>query len=486
MKLLLASSELHPYSKTGGLADMVGSLGKALAGEGHQVGIVTPWYRGTDRKYSDFRKLDWQLELPLGDTLESGEIWVREPQKNLTVYFVKHPGFYERAGIYNEAGQDYPDNAQRYLFLSKAVVNLARYLPWKPEIVHVHDWQVGLVPLMIKHQAWRDGWQNAPATVLTIHNLAYQGLFHAEAYKFSNLPNYYFHAEGVEQYGNMNSLKSAIEFSDMITTVSPRYAREIMTEEYGCGLDAILRRRQDRLKGILNGVDYDEWSTERNVCLAHSYSADRPDGKARLKAELQLEYGLPARPEVPVFGNITRLVDQKGVDIQLGALEEMLATDLQFVCLGSGAAEFEQAYRDLAARYPDKVGVRTGYDHCLAHRIEAGCDFYLMPSRFEPCGLNQMYSLRYGTVPIVRRTGGLDDSVIDIAEDQERATGIKFTEYSVRALAKAIRKALVLHEHQELYRRYRDNGMRADFSWEKTGDDYLEVYRRAIEYAAFM
>lgn len=485
MKLLLASSELHPYSKTGGLADMVGSLGKALASEGHQVGIVTPWYKGTDRKYSDFKKLDWKLELPLGDDLESGEIWYREPQKNLIVYFVKHPEFYERNGIYNEGGWDYADNAQRYLFLSKAVVNLARYLPWKPEIVHVHDWQVGLVPLMIKHQAWRDGWKGAPAAVLTIHNLAYQGLFSADAYKFSNLPNYYFHAEGVEQCGNMNSLKSAIEFADVITTVSPRYAREIRTEEYGCGLDAILRRRQDRLTGILNGVDYDEWNTERNVCLTHSYSASKLEPKAKLKSELQLDLGLPVKPHVPIFGNITRLVDQKGVDIQLGALEEMLSADIQFVCLGSGSAEFEQGYRELAARFPGKVGVRIGYDHCLAHRIEAGCDFYLMPSRFEPCGLNQMYSLRYGAIPIVRRTGGLDDSVIDVGEDQENATGIKFTEYSVRALSKAIRKALVLYEHQELYQHYRDNGMRSDFSWEKTGDEYLEVYRRAIEYGAF-
>ena len=484
MKLLLATSELHPYSKTGGLADMVGSLARALASEGHQVGVVTPWYLGTDRKYSDFKRLDWRLDLPLGEGWQSAEVWYREPQKNLIVYFIRKPEYYERAGIYNEAGADYPDNAERYIFFGKTVVNLARYLPWHPEVVHVHDWQTGLVPLMIKQAVWSEGWINAPASVLTIHNLAYQGLFEARAYRITNLPPHHFHTDGAEQFGNLNCLKAGIEFADFITTVSPRYAREIMTEEYGCGLDPILRRRQDRLVGILNGVDYDEWNTQRNVCLSHSYSVDQPAGKAKLKAELQAEMGLAVRPDVPLFGNITRLVDQKGVDIQLGALEEMLAADMQFVCLGSGSPEFENGYRRLAERFPGKVGVRIGYNHCLAHQIEAACDFYLMPSRFEPCGLNQMYSLRYGTIPIVRRTGGLDDSVVDIAEDTEAATGIKFLEYSQRALARAIRKALVLHQHQELFLHYRDNGMRSDFSWEKTGDDYLAVYRRAMEHAA--
>ncbi len=486
MKLLLASSELHPYSKTGGLADMVGSLGKALASEGHQVGMVTPWYRGTDRKYTDFRRLDWNLNLPLGDRWVAGEIWFREPQKNLIVYFIKMPEFYDRAGIYNEHDGDYPDNAERYIFFSKVVVHLARYLPWKPEIVHAHDWQAGMIPLLIKHQALREGWEQAPASVFTIHNQAYQGLFRKSAYALTNLPADYFHPEGAEQHGNLNCFKAGVEYADAITTVSPRYAREIMTEEYGCGLDAILRRRKNRLHGILNGVDYDEWNTRRNVCLTHSYSPDEIAGKARQKAELQLEFGLEVRPDVPLFGNITRLVDQKGVDIQLGALEEMLAADMQFVCLGSGSAEFEKGYRALASRFPGRVGVKIGYDHCLAHRIEAASDFFLMPSRFEPCGLNQMYSLRYGALPIVRRTGGLDDSVVDIGEDTDGATGIKFTEYSVRALAKAIRKALVLYDNHELFLHYRANGMRADFSWAKTSDEYLGVFRKAIEHAAFV
>lgn len=465
---------------------MVGSLGKALASEGHQVGIVTPWYRGTDRKYTDFKKLDWVLDLPLGTKRVSGEIWYREPQKNLIIYFLKVPEFYDREGIYNDQDQDYPDNAERYIYLSKVIAHLARYLPWKPEVVHLHDWQTGMVPLLIKHEAWNEGWVQPPATVFTIHNQAYQGLFRSEAYALTNLPLVYFHPEGAEQYGNLNCFKAGIEYADAITTVSPRYAREIQTEEYGCGLDAILRRRKDRLFGILNGVDYDEWNTQRNVCLPISYSVDDIDGKARQKAELQKELGLSVRADVPLFGNITRLVEQKGVDIQLGALTEMLSADMQFVVLGSGSAEFEKGYRHLASRFPGKVGLKIGYDHCLAHRIEAGTDFFLMPSRFEPCGLNQMYSLRYGSLPIVRRTGGLDDSVIDIGEDHEHATGIKFTHYSVRSLSKAVRKALVLYENQDLFKYYRENGMRADFSWAKTSDQYLDVFRKAIEYAAFV
>jgi starch synthase len=284
----------------------------------------------------------------------------------------------------------------------------------------------------------------------------------------------------MEYYGYMNCLKAGIVYSDAITTVSPRYAREITTEAFGCGLDGVLRRRQDVLRGILNGVDYEEWNTTENPNLRHVYSLEDLAGKALQKAELQREFGLPQRADVPVFGTISRLAEQKGVDIQLGALEEMLAADMQFVLLGSGAADYEEAYRDLARRHPGKVGIRIGYDQGMSHRIEAGCDFFLMPSRFEPCGLNQMYSLRYGTIPIVRRTGGLDDSVVDLTGSAERANGIKFDEYSVRALARAIRKGLVLFQTPALLDHMRGNAMLADFSWEATSAEYLAVYRDAL------
>lgn len=480
MRLLIATSELHPYSKTGGLADMVAALAKTMARRGHQVGVVTPLYRGLFDKFPGIQKMDYHLRLPMGDGWVEGEIYTLSPAKGLTVYFVHQPGYYWRSGVYQENGADFPDNAQRFIFLSKAVAHLARYLAWKPQIVHLHDWQVGLVPHLMRDQKDREGWGDAPPTVLTIHNLAYQGMFPAIAFPFTNLPPDYFKPWAVEFHGALNCLKAAIISSDRLTTVSPRYAREITTAEYGCGLDPILRERQPVLTGILNGVDYDEWQTERNPHLPAPYSLDSIEGKAQCKTALQKELGLPVDPAIPIFASVTRLADQKGVDIQLGALEEMLPSDMQFVLLGSGSKELEQAYNRLALRYPHKVAAKIGYDHALSHRIEAGADFFLMPSRFEPCGLNQMYSLRYGTIPIVRVTGGLDDSVIDINEDRDEADGIKFQEYSSRALAKAIRKGLALFKSPKLMESFRERAMEADFSWDRTGEAYEEVYHQLV------
>jgi len=320
----------------------------------------------------------------------------------------------------------------------------------RADLVHVHDWQVGLVPMLLMQQRY-EGWRNPPPACLTIHNLAYQGVFGPETYGLTNASREFFMPDGVEFYGLLNCLKAGIAFADAITTVSPRYAREIATEEFGCGLDGLLRQRRERLFGILNGVDYSDWNTTNNRYLFKPYSVTRPAGKKLNKTGLQQTIGLPVAGSVPLFGTISRLAEQKGVDIQLGALAEMLSADIQFVLLGSGSPDYERGYHTLARRFPDKVGVCIGYDERLSHRIEAGCDFYLMPSQFEPCGLNQMYSLRYGTIPIVRATGGLDDSVIDYSQDSELANGIKFHEYSPTALAKAIRKALALYAEPELF-----------------------------------
>ena len=480
MKILLASSEAHPYSKTGGLADMVAALAKALARDGHTVGLVTPLYRGTRERFPGMRRLDWHMDLPLGTYRTQAEAWTLEPVPGLTVYFIDQPLLYGRAGIYSEQGRDYGDNAERFIFFSKAVAHLARYLPWRPEIVHVHDWQTSLVPLLMLHQKLWEGWTDMPRTCLTIHNLAYQGIFPADKYALTNLPRDYFNLHGAEFYGNLNCLKAGIVYADAVTTVSPRYAREITTPEQGCGLDDMLRRREGSLFGILNGVDYEEWKTTGNPYLKHAYSARNLEGKTADKLELQKEFGLTVDEATPVFGSITRLAEQKGLDIQLGALEEMLSTRMQFVLLGSGWDGYEKAYRKLAQRHPGKVAIQIGYDQALSHRIEAGSDFFLMPSKFEPCGLNQMYSLRYGTVPVVRVTGGLDDSVVDISEYPQHADGIKFREYSARALAKAMRKALVLFNEPKLLLRYRRNGMRADFSWERAVKQYEEVYRAPV------
>src|SRR6185369_16803788 len=288
-----------------------------------------------------------------------------------------------------------------------------------------NDWQTGIAALLLNHQRRIPGWAGSPRVCFTIHNLAYQGLFPASQFALTNLPWDYYVPDGVEFYGQINCLKAGIAFADVITTVSPRYAREITTEEFGCGLDGFLRRRISVLHGILNGVDYEEWNPLTDTYIPHRFSAEDLEAKAANKTVLQSEFGLPADPKIPLFGNIGRLVEQKGVDIMLGALQEMLHANIQFVQIGSGASKFQRAYLDLARHFPARAAVQIGFNEALSHRIEAGCDFFLMPSKFEPCGLNQMYSLRYGTIPVVRATGGLDDTVVDPKEDLERANGVK-------------------------------------------------------------
>ncbi len=482
MKILLASSEVYPFSKTGGLADMVGALGRALVKAGHEAAIVTPLYRGIRERFPAIRPAAWHFDLPLGLERVQAELWELERPGEARIYFIEQPDYYDRAGIYLENHLSYADNAERFIFFSKCVVHLARYLPWRAEMVHVHDWQAGLVPALMLQEK-RAGWGNPPPTCLTIHNLAYQGVFPAAAFALTNLPADFYAPDGVgtEYFGMLNCLKGGIVFADSITTVSPRYAREITTEELGCGLDGVLRENAGKLTGILNGVDYAEWNTTNNPHLFKPYSVTRMAGKKVNKRELQRRVALPVAEKIPLFGTISRLAEQKGVDIQLGALEEMLNSNIQFVQLGSGSPEYERAYRDLAARFPGKVAVQFGYDENLSHQIEAGCDFFLMPSRFEPCGLNQLYSLRYGTIPIVRATGGLDDSVTDFVQNAGAANGIKFFEYTTRALAKGIRKALAIYQQPGLFRKFRRNGMKADFSWNKTVNEYLKTYQGTLK-----
>ncbi|MEI7731687.1 MAG: glycogen synthase GlgA [Verrucomicrobiota bacterium] len=480
MKILLACSEVHPFSKTGGLGDMVGALAKTLARVGHRVGIVTPLYRGIQEKYPAMQKLEWWMDLPMGLKHVQAEVWTLEPEPGLTVYFIRQPAYYDRNGIYTELGVAYPDNGERYIFFSKAVVHLARYLPWQPEIVHVHDWQTALVPALILHQEMFDDWPQIPKTCLTIHNLAYQGIFFPADFNLTNLAEEFMNPNGAEFYGMMNCLKAGIAYADMVTTVSPRYAREITTEAYGEHLDGLLRGRGSALVGILNGVDYEEWNTEHNPYLPNPYSVENLEGKRLNKVALQKELGLPENPNMPLFGNISRLTDQKGTELILGAMEEMLASELQFVLLGTGDPVLEAACVALGKRHPSKVAARILFNPALSHRVEAACDFYLMPSRFEPCGLNQMYSLHYGTLPVVRATGGLDDSVVDIAENVEAATGIKFYQFSARVLARAIRKALVLYQTPALMDRMRRNAMQQDFSWQSTEKHYAKLYQRLL------
>ena len=478
MNILLATSEVHPYSKTGGLADMVGALAKAFARTGHQTAVVSPLYAGILERHPELKPFDYFIDLPLGHERVEATVWVGRPRPGLTLYFIHQPRFFNRPALYGEEGRDYADNAERFIFFSKAVVHLARYLTWRPDAVHVHDWQTGLVPILLLHQKLTDGWTHAPRTCFTVHNLAYQGHFPAEAYPLTNLPQEYFNPRGLEFYGGLNCLKAGLIFADVLTTVSPTYAREITTPELGYNLDPILRNRQDVLIGILNGVDYEEWNTEQNPHLVQPYSVNDLKGKAINKAALQHEFGLPENPSPPLFANITRLAHQKGIHLLLGACEECLAGDVQLIALGNGDPHYEEAMRNLNRRYPKKAAVRIGFNPGLSHRIEAGADFFLMPSLFEPCGLNQMYSLRYGTIPIVRATGGLDDTVIDATEDAERANGIKFNEPSIRALVHAMRRARVLYDHPAALTHYRRNAMLSDFSWDRTSQLYVKLFQR--------
>ncbi|MBR5690760.1 MAG: glycogen synthase GlgA [Verrucomicrobia bacterium] len=481
MKILLATSELYPYSKTGGLADMVAALGKTLAKQGHQVGIVTPLYAGIQEKWPDLEKMDWKLQVSLDWKSVEGAVYQRKTEDGCTLYFIAQGLYFDRDGIYQHKGVDFADNAERYTFFSKAVVNLAEYLPWQPELVHVHDWQTSLVPLLLKHLRSSGALQRKIASCLTIHNLAYQGLFAKEVFAMANVPWGYFDPAGAEYYGNFNFLKTGIVFADTLTTVSPHYAEEIQGAEYGVGLNGILNQRKNDLTGILNGADYDVWNTETNPSIPFHYSVKSMAGKTKCKTALQRRMGLPEDPKIPLFANIGRMAEQKGVDIMLPAVEDILTGDVQFVCLGGGAAHYERGVQNLHQLFPQKTNCFIGYDPQLAHLITAGADFFLMPSQYEPCGLNQMYSLRYGTLPIVRDTGGLSDSVIDPHESADKADGFKFSRYSANDLGRAIIRALSIYYSPARFKAMRRNAMAADFSWDQTARSYVRVYQKAIE-----
>jgi len=482
LRLLHAASELHPFSKTGGLADMVGALGPALARAGHQVHVVTPLYRGIPERFPALRPANWRFDLNLGDGPVSGQFWRLDPEPRLTLWFVEQPGFFNRRGLYNERLRDYPDNAARFGFFARAAALLARHLPEPPHIVQAHDWQTGLLPMIIRHGCVAGGWKFTPKTLFTIHNLAYQGWFPATQWKVSGLPPEWLHLESALHHGQLNFLKGGLTLADALTTVSPTYAREICTPAYGCGLDGLLRRREYELTGILNGVDYEEWNTTHNPALPCPFDAENLVGKQANKLALQAELKLPENSAVPLIVNITRLTEQKGADLLVVALEELIAAGevFQFALLGSGDSVLEESFLKLAEKYPTIIAIHIGFDPNLAQRMEAGADFYAMPSRFEPCGLNQLYSLRYGTVPVVRATGGLEDSVIDPREKPERATGIKFHEAKPLALANALRKALFLYSNPALLTQFRRNGMNTDYSWTRQAKEYADFYEEVM------
>jgi starch synthase len=386
--------------------------------------------------------------------------------------------YYDRPGLYGGPEGDYTDNAERFAFFCRAAVAFATRLRPPPDVVHCHDWHTALVPLLAR--AASDPWLTQVPTVLTIHNLGYQGVFPAGVWPVLGLDARYFTQEHLEFYGSVNFLKGGLVSARALTTVSRRYAEEILTPEHGHGLDGVLRKRRNALVGIVNGVDYARWDPRHDPHLAAPYGPDDLSGKARCKHALQTTVGLPARTETPLIGMISRLAEQKGLDLVTAALPALLGRDLQLVILGRGDRRYEDALGDAARAHPTKLAVRFAFDDALAHQIEGGADAFLMPSHYEPCGLNQMYSLRYGTVPIVRATGGLDDTIVDIDANPGDGTGFKFADYTTESLLGAVERALTVYQHTHVWERTMRRGMAADFSWQRSAAEYLRVYQRLL------
>jgi starch synthase len=475
-------SETIPYSKTGGLGDVGGALPAALSHLGHRVTVVTPRYRGMEdgAVVAAFGRGAW-LGSPDFRVLE------RVHDDGVRFWLVDCPAYYDRHGLYSSRKGDYPDNYLRFSLLSRAALECAVRADMQPSIVHAHDWQTGLVPVYLRERFRRHPAFEGVGTVFTIHNLAYQGIFGREVLPHLDLPWDVFTGDGLEFWNNVSFLKGGINFSEIVTTVSRRYAQEIQTAEQGFGFEGILQRRAAVLVGIRNGVDTKVWDPANDPLLPARFSAADLAGKAKVKQALLARVGLeaPGRWARPVIGMVSRMVDQKGLDLIAAAVKAgaLQALEASFVILGTGTPQYEGMWQDLAARHPDRVAVTVGFSEELAHLIEGGSDMFLMPSRFEPCGLNQMYSLRYGTVPVVRATGGLDDTVQDVDEATGEGTGFKFGAYTTEAMMNALGRALTWYARPAAWRRIQLAGMAQDNSWEASAREYVEVYARARELA---
>jgi starch synthase len=467
-RILMVASEAAPYAKTGGLADVLGALPQALRELGHEVTVLLPRYAQT--KAFAARRVWDNLLVRLGNRTYSVAIF--QSESDAAYLFLDFPEFYDRPGLYGEKNADYPDNHLRFGLLARAALEVVRRL-FAAEIIHCHDWQTALLPAYLRTLPG-DPTFTGICTLTTIHNMAFQGLFPAAARGELGLPASIFHREGAEFYGNLSFLKAALMYSDALSTVSRRYAEEIQTPEYGAGLDGVLRKRSAVLHGILNGVDYAQWNPETDALIPATYSAADLAGKQICKRELLRESGLPEDAiGKPLIGIVSRFTDQKGADLIGAAANELFAEDVCLTALGSGDPVYEKMFRDLAETYPDRVAVRVGYDEAFAHRIEAGADIFLMPSRFEPCGLNQIYSLRYGTVPVVRATGGLDDTI-------NETTGFKFAAYSIAALLGALREAIAAYRDRPRWTALIKHGMAKDYSWTASAREYGRLYRSLL------
>ena len=470
------ASEGLPFSKTGGLADVVEALPKALVAQGHEAAVVLPRYRGTKAT----AVLMPSLTIPMGGTrLRFPAIADGTVINGVHYYFVDDPVYFDREGLYRGNSGDYPDNAERFAEFCRTTIEVAKHV-WPADVIHCNDWQTALVPVLLRTSFADDPLVKNLPVVFSIHNMGYHGQFSKDVLERAGIPQGVFHPGGLEFYGNVNLLKGGLVYADYLTTVSRKYAEEIQTPEYGHGLDGVMRSRADRLVGILNGVDYIEWNPEKDKFIAAKYSAKDLSGKQVCKQDLLKAFEMPQEQiGRPLLGIVSRFADQKGFDLIAEKAHELMREDLTLVVLGTGERKYEDLFRALEAAYPGRVGVQIAYDNELAHKIEAGADMFLMPSRYEPSGLNQMYSLKYGTVPIVRATGGLDDSIEPFDVEDGTGTGFKFKEYSGDALLYAMRQALHHYMDERIWRRIQLNGMAKDFSWKKPAAEYAKLYEAA-------
>ena len=477
MHVAFAASEGVPFSKTGGLADVVGALPRALSALGHQVSVYLPRYRQT--KLPDGATVVRSITVPFDDKYRFASVVTGGTQSGVRFYFVDYPPYFDRDALYGTAAGDYPDNAERFALFSRAVLEASKILG-VPHVFHCHDWQSALLPVLLRTVYLEDPAFRDAAIVFTIHNMGYQGLFPPETLPLLMLPWDLFTMSRMEFFGQVNFLKGALTYSDYVTTVSRKYSQEIQTAEYGFGLEGVLRDRASTVSGILNGVDYDEWSPATDKFTVAKFSPEDLSGKAKCKQDLLATFGMPkADLKLPVIGIVSRFAAQKGFDLISQIMDRLAREEMTVVALGTGDKPYEEMFVRLNKQFPNKIAVKVAYDNAIAHKIEAGSDMFLMPSRYEPCGLNQIYSLKYGTVPVVRATGGLDDTIEPWDARSGKGTGFKFNEYNGESLLLTIKQALVAFRDQTSWQVLMRNGMNKDFSWNASAREYAKVYERA-------
>jgi len=482
MRILLVSSEIAPFAKTGGLADVAGALPKELKALGCDIRVVLPLYKMAKESGMEMKKIISKLKTLLGREEVAGDIYLSTYGNGVPAYLIQKDEFYHRDYLYGTPTGDYPDNMERFTFLCRMALTLCKELGFKPDIFHCHDWQSGLIPAYLRTLYKEDPFFSGIATVYTIHNIAYQGIFDREKFSLTGLPEEVLNPRGMELWGKMNFMKAGIVYSKMVTTVSKKYSQEIQTPEYGCGLEKVLSQRKDDLFGIINGVDYEEWDPGKDRFIIANYNIDDLSGKKECKKDLLKEFKMSEDLiDCPLLGSVSRLTSQKGFDLLAEIMDDLMGMDVGFVLLGTGEQRYHQLFRDIARKYPGKVGICISYDNVLAHKIEAGSDMFLMPSRYEPCGLNQIYSLKYGTIPIVRATGGLDDTIQNFNPFTGRGNGFKFRNYSSQEFMAEIKRAVELFHDKKAWDRLMRNAMQEDFSWNRSVADYLKIYHRALE-----